>query len=428
MTRLVGLDPLVLAMTEVRFHGATGLVHFAGGAKVRDPSGALAGLYNIHRRRNLTRRLQDATEGATVNSFQADLVSVWGDGSTWVPHNGTSILYRDGSNATPTMTRKVENENYLTTTVRAVGLTLLAFAWALGFGSIAAVHVLRKDSIVQRSQPFFLQLLCLGSVIMSSSILTLSFDEGLGTSQAGLDVACMATQWFFFIGQMMVFSALFTKLWRLDKVLQFRRGTKVTILNVIAPLVVLLVMTVVILTVWSAVDPWSWNRVIISLSPAESYGQCGCSNFWAYFGPLMALVLAAEVVTAFFAWKTADVPEDFRDSSAVFYSILTQLQAWLVGVPILAVLGTSSADATYFGRVLLIWIFAVSSIGIVVAPKVVRAIHIRRHPELANRGSRVKVSGVFAPPSLPSTTHTGSASFPNEDRNSIPPEQAPPIV
>lgn len=416
---LVGLDPLVMAMTEIMFTGASGSVSFAQGTKTRDASGVYAGLYNIQRRVPSSRRLQQEMGSDVMYSYETVLVFRWSNSTTWESPDGVKTLYRDGTTDPPTVTREISDSNYLSSSVRAVGLTLVALAWILGFGSMIAVFVLRKDAIVQRAQPFFLELLCFGSVVMSVSIVTLSFDESLGSSEAALDAACMATPWFFFLGQIMTFSALFTKLWRLDKVLQFRRGNKVTISNVIAPLVVMLVITLVVLIVWSVVDPWTWNRIIISLAPVESYGQCGCDNFWAFFGPLMALVIAAEILTAFFAWKTSDVPEDFRDSNAVFYAILTQLQAWLIGIPILAVLGTSSVDATYFGRVLLIWIFAVSGVGIVVAPKIFRAIQIRKNPELRPRGSRVKVSGVFAPQS----SGTSSRSMYTPSASSSRPEQ-----
>ena len=97
----------------------------------------------------------------------------------------------------------------------------------------------------------------------------------------------------------------------------------------------------------------------------------------------------------YFAWKTEDVPEDFRDSTAVAYACFAQLQSWSIGVPMIAVLGTSSADATYFGRIFLIEIFAVSSVVVVVGPKVIKAIRIRRNPELGRTKGRVNVTGIY---------------------------------
>jgi len=91
------------------------------------------------------------------------------------------------------------------------------------------------------------------------------------------------------------------------------------------------------------------------------------------------------------------VPEDFRDSGAIMYACFAQLQSWSIGVPMLIVLGTSSAEATYFGRIFLIEIFAVSSVVVVIAPKVIKAIRIRRNPELGKNKGRVNVTGVYQP-------------------------------
>lgn len=203
------------------------------------------------------------------------------------------------------------------------------------------------------------------------------------------------TPWFFFIGHIMMFSAMFTKLWRVDKVLQFRR-TKVTVLHVLGPLAVLLAATLIVLVTWTVYDPWSWERTIISEIPFETYGECGNEHFWAFFGPLMGLIVFAEGTSAFFAWKTSDLPEDFRESQSVLFTICTHIQAWIIGVPILSVLHQSSSDATYFGRVLLIWLFSVSGVVCAVYPKIFRAIQLRRRPELRQK-DRVSVTGIYAP-------------------------------
>jgi hypothetical protein len=110
----------------------------------------------------------------------------------------------------------------------------------------------------------------------------------------------------------------------------------------------------------------------------------------------MGLLIFAEGTSAFFAWKTAYLPEDFRDSSSVLFAICTHIQAWAIGLPILAVLGNSSTNATYLGRVLLIWLFAVSSVACVIYPKLARAIYLRRHPERRQK-HRVSISGLNLP-------------------------------
>ena len=158
-----------------------------------------------------------------------------------------------------------------------------------------------------------------------------------------------------------------------------------------------------ILILWTAIDPWTWERDVINEIPPESYGKCTSQHFWVWFGPLIGLLFFAEGLTMYFAWKTADIPDDFRDSGAVMYASFAQMQSWAFGIPMLAVLGNSSSEATYFGRICLIWIIAVSSVVLVIWPKLIRAFRIRRNPALGKQKDRVHVSGLF-------TTNTPIAS------------------
>jgi len=143
---------------------------------------------------------------------------------------------------------------------------------------------------------------------------------------------------------------------------------------------------------------------------------------------ILGLLILSEGITLYFALKTADVPEDFKDTNSVLYAIAAQLQAWVIGIPILSVLNTASASATYFSRVFLIWIFSVSSVGLVVAPKIFRAFYLRRNPHLLNKSkkSRVSVTGLVAPTTSsnrPSSTASHPTSGKSPDSGNIPTSQ-----
>jgi 7 transmembrane sweet-taste receptor of 3 GCPR len=212
-------------MLKTQLHGASGFVAFGKEAGKERNSGTIAiGLYNI-RLGNLT--------GEGKQSFYARLVYT-NNASEWVQLNNEAIIYRDGTAVTPAKKRDFVDENFLSPWVRGVGLVLMALAWMLALVALVALHRYAKDSVVLRAQPFFLKMLCYGSIITSTAIFTLSWDEGAGWSDRQLDIACTMTPWFFFLGNTLTFCALFTKLWRVDKVLQFRRRA-VTISNVMKP-------------------------------------------------------------------------------------------------------------------------------------------------------------------------------------------------
>lgn len=338
------------------------------------------------------------------------MISVWKEGAGWNHIPGTELIYRDGSKDFLGLHRRIYESNFITPIVRAIGLLLMLIAWSIAIVSIGLLSWLRKDPIVQRAQPFFMLLLCTGSIIVSTSIFTLAWDEDAEWSQPQLSIACSLTPWFFFTGHILIFCSLSIKLWRVDRVLQSRHAA-VSFDSAQWLLAAFLVATFLILAAHSVYDPWSWKRSIINEIPAETYGMCESNHAWAFFGPLIGLLFLAEAMTLYYAWKTVDVPEDFRDSTAVMYACMAQIQAWAVGVPMLALIGYSSADATYLARTLLVWIFSVSGVLVIVGPKIVRAIRIRCNPHFKRKRHRVSVSGVF---------HSGGSSHMNLDEASQP--------
>jgi len=73
-----------------------------------------------------------------------------------------------------------------------------------------------------------------------------------------------------------MYGALFMKLWRINGVLQCSRPrSKVAVKHVVWPFATLLSISVVVLNVWTAVDPYQWVREPVDPSDpqGESYGQ-----------------------------------------------------------------------------------------------------------------------------------------------------------
>ena len=68
------------------------------------------------------------------------------------------------------------------------------------------------------SQPLFLVLVSLGSFVMVSAIIPLSYDETVSSDISVLDSACMAGPWLYIIGAVIAFSAQFAKTRGIHKV------------------------------------------------------------------------------------------------------------------------------------------------------------------------------------------------------------------
>ena len=171
------------------------------------------------------------------------------------------------------------------------------------------------------------------------------------------------------------------------------RRQRVTHFQVIRPILVLLAAIVIVLMVWTITDPFQWTReTVAGVLPPESIGQCQSDHFGAFFWTCAALIGVPTLLTIFAVWRTKDISQDLSDTSLTFYLVVTQFQAWLLGIPVLVVLDSSSVDASYLGRVLLIWLFAIAPLLIVVCPTLHRTIRNRQNPSHDPRNSRRRAS------------------------------------
>ena len=118
-----------------------------------------------------------------------------------------------------------EEKNYLTT-IRPVGLTMMAIILASSVGAAIWVYLMREATVVKASQPPFLWMICFGTAVMGLSILPMGIDDEIA-SDDGCSKACMATPWLFTFGFSITFAALASKLLRLKVLMQnaaqFRR-------------------------------------------------------------------------------------------------------------------------------------------------------------------------------------------------------------
>jgi hypothetical protein len=109
--------------------------------------------------------------------------------------------------------------------LRALGFALFGTALLCSIVSAAWVFVRWKHRILRAAQPEFLYLIAFGAAVQASSIVAMSNDESYGWSTEALSHACVASAWLLPFGTLiLIYGALFTKLWRVNKVLQFNCG------------------------------------------------------------------------------------------------------------------------------------------------------------------------------------------------------------
>ena len=309
--------------------------------------------------------------------YRTDILTGGPVNGQWETTNEGPFIFPDGTASAPTLLR--DNPNiYLRSSVRITGLTLMSVSLFLSALVALLVFLSRKEKIIERNQPFFLYVLLLGTFIMALSILFMSFDEQtLGASEGDeeprlLDVACAMFPWFVSLGYVLIYGALFMKLWRINRLFQSVR-TKVYVKHVLWPFVVLLGITIIILTVWTTTDCWHWERVLVDINEphGKTIGQCTSEYGIAYISALAGVMVGATILAGVMAYKTKDVDKTFSESSWIFTTIVMQFQVWVVGIPIIVIVRQQSTDAFYLTCVLLICSLSMSTLVLMFGPKLI---------------------------------------------------------
>jgi ABC-type sugar transport system substrate-binding protein len=210
-------------------------------------------------------------------------------------------------------------------------------------------------SVVRAAQPFFLVMVAGGVLVVASSLVPLSFDDGGesfdddGNSESmstwrGVGI-CMSTPWLAFTGFTVTFSALFSKTWRVNRLLhaKVRHGRiQVSERDVLAPFAVLLTSNIVVLTCWTILDPLTyvrqendgtdyWNRVI------STYGACRSDNVVAYLVPLAVINLSVVATACWQAWQARAIESEFSEAKYIGLTVASLFQAFLTGIPVVVV-------------------------------------------------------------------------------------------
>uniref|UniRef100_A0A7S4N921 G-protein coupled receptors family 3 profile domain-containing protein n=1 Tax=Odontella aurita TaxID=265563 RepID=A0A7S4N921_9STRA len=392
----------LLGILSASFEGATGSVSYEGDTKMmkrRNRDTVTYGLYNFKEVCKAVEEVGAPKEEGCRWKFV--LTNIYrnetspGDG-TWEDTLDGPFVFSSGRADSPPPLIDTPEQNYLSPGVRGTGLGLMSISLALVIASTAFIKWKTNHAVVRASQPELLYVLEFGALVVTMSILTMSFDESYGWDDAMLDGACIAMPWLISLGYIVIYCAVFSKLWRINKVLQFHRHT-VQVHHVMAPFVFFLVAAVALLSIWTAVDPFTWERTVINEDTSESYGRCHSDNFLAFAIPLLVLMFAATVLAAIMAYKTKDIDSKYSESNWIFYAIAIQIQVVIVGVPVLVILNDASADASYLGRVLVIWTIPVSTILLIVGPKIAGVLFSPRElsqPRGAGGVGAISVSGI----------------------------------
>ncbi|CAB9524353.1 Gamma-aminobutyric acid (GABA) B receptor [Seminavis robusta] len=353
---------------SVRFHGASGDINFGQPGK-------------------------PGSRGANTVPFAiANLIPHGNNGSlfvnteSWDPRSSdwiqnTPFVYADGTTNPPKL-RDDPDMNYLSPSFRAAGLALMSVALVFVFSCALWVFVHRHHSVVIAAQPSLLYALCLGSTMMALAILMYSYDESYGWTQEMLDRMCTANIWIDSLGHMIAFSALFTKLWRVNRCMRYNTS-QVNFWRVMWPSVLLIGTVIILLSILTAGDGHGWERSTLDETTGDSIGRCVIGDASFLIAVIYILHFIPAIMAGVMAWKTSGVDDLYSESKWVLAFILVQIQVLVVAAPVVALLNDVSTDARFFCYTLLIWTFPMSTMGLILVPKIVMVQRMKRN---SNKG------------------------------------------
>lgn len=373
-------DDWVTGIRASAFQGATGKVSFGGnemypGGRTNDT--ATFGVFNLLPPNAPADRPFTLTEifaPPANNPVQ----------SGWQPLE--PFIFADGATSPPPLLRTTPEQNYLSQSFRIAGFFLFGLTVVLVLSSSIWVYLKRNHSVLKAAQPFFLQIIILGCLLVAFPIFTNSWDESYGWTEDQLAAACTSNPWLITLGTLFMYCSIASKLWRVNSVLSFRRKV-VKIQHVVWPSAFLIFVAIVLLTLWTVLEGFSWVRIEIDEVSGESIGKCQGVNSVAWFTPIFLLVVIPFLLTFYMAYKTNDVDSSYAESLCIYVLLLIQFQMLVVSIPVLTILEMESTDGRYIGQVMIFCIFAISPILLLVVPKV-RAVHGKKPTRSIVRGQR----------------------------------------
>ena len=253
-----------------------------------------------------------------------------------------------------------ENVNLIPLSLKVIAYIMLAMN-VITIAICATWLYWKRDTFqVRVSQPSFLLLVLVGCLISSCTIIVLAQED----AEDGPVRACLAIPWLYSMGFSVTFGTLFAKIRRVYHIFKSARDGVATRNNVIsvketlAVIGTVLLVDVSILVVWSVVDPLHWSREVTSSdkfgTPLESQGRC-VSDYWLLFAGAIALLhLALMAVACYLCYVARDIPTQFSEGKYVSIAMISNLQIFVIGVPILIIIGTDP-QSSFFVRSVIIW-------------------------------------------------------------------------
>lgn len=281
--------------------------------------------------------------------------------------------------------KETEIDHHLVGNLKILGYAVAAIIIITSVSTAVWVKMNSKSKVVRVAQPFFLYMILTGIVFMALAIIPLGYDDSDyidkdidEAKEFELMVTCMSFPWLLTLGFSISFSALFSKTWRINRLLRaakrYERKT-ITPRDVMLPFFCILIANILVLSLWTALDPLKyhrhpregtneWNEVI------ETNGQCVWEkDSGLYYVITLCLILATLLILANYqAIKGRNEDTEFSESKWIAIVMWCLLQMFILGVPVLVML-TEEPRHYYVTWVIVIFFVCMSTLVFIFGPK-----------------------------------------------------------
>ncbi|KAJ3112300.1 hypothetical protein HDU96_004710 [Phlyctochytrium bullatum] len=212
-----------------------------------------------------------------------------------------------------------------------LGIAFMAVAATLAFCALVLFAIIvqyRNHKIMTSSSPVFMLIMVVGTLLAHAAIFVYT-----GEPTRAL---CIVQPWLLVMAYSLTVSALVTKNYRIFKIFRNKHLMKLKLQDteLIKACACLIAVNVVLLIVWTAVDPP--QKVLVPLTTSQFYG-CRSSNSsfgWGIIGGLLAynsLLLGAGVYLAYY---TRNVKGPYNESKFIGYTIYTMVLLNIILIPL----------------------------------------------------------------------------------------------
>jgi len=171
------------------------------------------------------------------------------------------------------------------------------------------------------------------------------------------------------------FSALFSKIWRINKIFQAAnnlRKIRITTKDVMIPFIGMVSANLVLLLCWTLVDPPRYNRFYTNDSKTESYGSCWgnwSNGSITIVSLLVVLNFSAVIFANVQAYQARFISDEYSESKYIWLIMGSFMQILLIALPLMFLVYTNPT-AFFFLTSAIVFVISSSLLLLIFVPKI----------------------------------------------------------